>query len=109
MRDEHISMTRMHFQHAWRVPISQSSGSSTRPVLTEGDTTMITKSAIALAVLVSITSGALAATTHRHYSPAPASAAFAAAAQKQDNHGAKSFQDPMRPAESWDPYGLRWD
>jgi hypothetical protein len=70
---------------------------------------MFTKSAIAMAVLVSITSGALAATTHRHYSPAPASSAFATTAQQQASHGSKTFQDPMLPAESWDPYGLRWD
>ena len=68
---------------------------------------MFTKSAIAMAVLVSITSGALAATTHRQHSPARASTA--SAAMTQITHGSKTFQDPMRPAESWDPYGLRWD
>ena len=68
---------------------------------------MFTKSAIALAIIVSVTSGALAATTHRQYSPNSASAAFAATTQS--SHGAKTFQDPMRPAMSWDAYGLRWD
>jgi hypothetical protein len=70
---------------------------------------MFTKSALALAIILGITSGSLAATTHRQHSTHSASSAYAAVTPKYDNHGSKTFKDPMRSDESWDPYGMRWD
>ena len=62
---------------------------------------MFTRSAIALAVIVGITSGALAATTQRQHTPNAtwdygASAAFAATKQRQHS-----------PNPAWDVYDTR--
>jgi hypothetical protein len=56
---------------------------------------MFTKSTIALAIIVSVTSGALAATKQQH---GPASNVY--------NPGT-TWQDPM--PKTWDSYGLRWE
>jgi hypothetical protein len=74
-----------------------------------GDTTMFTKSTIALALILGITSGALAATAQRQHRPDPASGAFAATTQRQDGPPVQTWQDPNRPMQTWDAYGMRWD
>ena len=51
---------------------------------------MLTKTAIALAIIFSITSGAFAAT-------------------KQAPANGTTWQDPARDIMIWDAYGVRWD
>jgi hypothetical protein len=56
-----------------------------------GDTTMLTKAAIALAIIFSITSGAFAAP------------------KEGPTFKGTTWQDPARSMMSWDAYGQRWD
>jgi hypothetical protein len=70
---------------------------TTRCQFQTGDTTMFTKSSIALAIILAITSGAFAATKKRQSDPNAALNSYAAAATKQRQHSSNP---------SWDVYDV---
>ena len=59
---------------------------------------MFTKTAIALAVLVGLASGAVAAPKHQQQSPVGG----------VHNSTGPTWQNP-NVGGAWDPYGMRWD
>lgn len=76
-------------------------------------TKFMTKLAVAIGVIGSLAFSAATpsfARSHTHaYAQAPSSAHVLVNRQRHAGPPAKTWQDPYRPMESWDPYGMRWD